>query len=135
MGGAAAGIAGAGLLWPLGAVHVTVQEQIPLVGQLHAALPHIAGSVPLRCHALELALHHAGHDQCRHQTNDQRHAQIQDGEGLMRHIVHIVGVAFAGGGDIRVRPLDKGAEGSGVIAVCHIGSHLLAKASVKAVMP
>ena len=36
-------------------------------------------------------------------------------------------MAFAGGGDIRIRPLDKGAEGGGVIAVCHIGGHLLAK--------
>ena len=36
-------------------------------------------------------------------------------------------MAFAGGGDIGVRPLDKGAEGGGVIAVCHVGSHLLAK--------
>ena len=36
-------------------------------------------------------------------------------------------MAFAGGGNIRIRPLDKGAEGGGVIAVCHIGGHLLAK--------
>ena len=36
-------------------------------------------------------------------------------------------MAFAGGGNIRVRPLDKGVEGGGVIAVCHIGGHLLAK--------
>ena len=127
MGGTAAGIAGAGLLWPLGAVHVPVQEQIPLVGQLHAALPHIIGCVPLRCHALELALHHAGHDQRRHQTNDQRHAQIHDRERLLGHIVYVIGLTFAGGGDIRIRPLDKGAEGGGVIAVCHIGGHLLAK--------
>ena len=45
----------------------------------------------------------------------------------MRHIVYIVGVALAGGGNIRIRPPDKGAEGSGVIAVCHVGGHLLAK--------
>ena len=108
-------------------MHLTVQIQIPLVGQLHAALPHIAGCVPLRCHALEPALHHAGHDQCRDQANDQRHAQIHDRERLLGHVVHIVGVAFAGGGDICVRPLDKGAEGGGVITVCHIGGHLLAK--------
>ena len=127
MGGTAAGAVGVLCLHMLGALHIPVQEQLPAVGQIHAALPHIAGGVLLKRHAAQLAFHYADDDPCQHKADAQRKEQVHERQRLPGQVIHVIGVALPGSVDVGIRPLDKGAECTGVISIGHEGGHLLAK--------
>ena len=102
MGGTAAGAAGVLFLHVLGAVHIPVQEQLPAVGQIHAALPHIAGGILLKRHAAQLAFHYADDDPCQHKADAQRQHQVHGGKRLPGQVIHVIGVALPGSVDVGI---------------------------------
>ena len=66
-------------------------------------------------------------DPCQHKADAQRKEQVHERQRLPGQVIHIVGVARPGSVDVSIRPLDKGAEGTGVVSIGHEGGHLLAK--------
>ena len=66
-------------------------------------------------------------DPCQHKADAQRKEQVHERQRLPGQVIHVIGVARPGSIDVSIQPLDKGAEGTGVVSIGHEGGHLLAK--------
>ena len=66
-------------------------------------------------------------DPRQHKADAHRKDQVHGGKRVPGQGLYVIGAARPGSVDVGVRPLDKGAEGTGVVSIGHEGLHLFAK--------